>query len=549
MASVGAVSLPTQCLVPPHNSVAAEPHSKHHLVHHCSLIAPRLRPQIPANCSFSNNLVGLSSCKHLAPSLDVYHQAVAAPFGLRWDVVADLCGVSDDNAINTNDQNNEEASRAAHAMAPVMKREYGAFGGATLEKSKLDLSQSKTSVSPKTEDGGGGGDIGNKINFGGGDGGDDDGDDDDYIGDGDDDDDGDEGGFFRRRISLPEIFDRKIVEAVLMEWYRTISDLPAGLRQAVELGFISSAQMARFISSIGRPTMARFISRAVPPTISRQFVGRMIADPGFLYKMCWEQAVTIAYGVWWEIKHRKERLKDEWDLAAINILTLSLCNAAIVWSLAPCRSYGSTFKFNLQNTIQKLPNNVFERSYAFREFDMAKRVQSFLYKAGELCLVGMLTGAAGGGLLKLAASRKENASMPTPGVRTSALSYGAFLGLSGNLRYQLLYGAERLMQEHFEHLAVAIFCSGTFRVLNIYIGDATRLAWLGLDVVSELKNESFQSAYHRPSFATEGRSGGWSFSKIFPLSFLDRLKDLSNKQSSSRAPARRKVRRKVMTSS
>lgn len=53
--------------------------------------------------------------------------------------------------------------------------------------------------------GGGGGDIGKKINHGGGDGGDDDGDDDDYFDDFDDGDEGDEGGLFRRRILLQEV--------------------------------------------------------------------------------------------------------------------------------------------------------------------------------------------------------------------------------------------------------------------------------------------------------------------------------------------------------
>lgn len=53
--------------------------------------------------------------------------------------------------------------------------------------------------------GGGGGDIGKKINNGGGDGGDDGGDDDDYFDDFEDGDEGDEGGIFRRRIVLQEV--------------------------------------------------------------------------------------------------------------------------------------------------------------------------------------------------------------------------------------------------------------------------------------------------------------------------------------------------------
>lgn len=541
MASVGAVSLPSQCLVPSHTS--AEPACKHHhQAHHCPLTAPWQGSSYP-----NQSLQAFS--KQLGFLLDVNrHQAAITavrrtPFKLG---ILNLSGITDNDAENANDQGKAEGSLSAHAMAPVMKRGYGAFGGATLEKSKLDLSQSTTRVSPQTEDGGGGGDIGNKINNGGGDGGDDGGDDDDYFGDADDDDEGDEGGFFQRRLALPEVFDRKIVEAILQEWYKSISDLPAGLRQAMELGFISSAQMVRYISHFGRPTLARLLSRAIPSSASRAFIGRMIADPGFLYKMCWEQALTIAYGVWWEVKHRREKLKEEWSLAAVNVLSLSLCNAAIVWSLAPCRSYGSTFKFNLQNTIQKLPSNVFERNYAFREFDTLKRVQSFFYKAGELCLAGLLTGATAGGLMKLAASKREDLSVPVPAVKISALSYGAFLGLSGNLRYQFLYGAERVMQQQFNHVGVVVFCCTALRALNIYIGDATRVAWLGLDVVPEQKTENSQQAYRRPSLMTENPFKDWSSaSKMFPFSLFDNEKS----SASHRTPTRRKVKRKVMVAS
>jgi hypothetical protein len=54
-------------------------------------------------------------------------------------------------------------------------------------------------------------------------------------------------------------------------------------------------------------------------------------------------------------------------------------------------------------------------------------------------------------------------SVPIPSVSTSASSYGAFMGLSGNLRYQLLNGAERVMQDHFQHLGVVIFFSAALR--------------------------------------------------------------------------------------
>ncbi|CAH9130697.1 unnamed protein product [Cuscuta epithymum] len=368
--------------------------------------------------------------------------------------------------------------------APVMKGggKYGSIGAVTLEKPKLDLSQKQKEISPELATGGGGGDIGKIIFHGGGDGGDDDGDDDDYMDDFDDDNDGDDGGLFRKRMIFPEIFDRKFVDAILNEWQKTIMDLPAGFRQAYEMGLVSSAQMVRFLAINARPTTARFISRSIPHGLSRGFIGRMIADPSFLYKLLLEQAATIGCSVWHEVKNRKERIKEEWDLALVNVLTVTACNAIAIWSLAPCRSYGNTFRYDLQNTLQKLPNNIFEKSYPLREFDMQKRFQSFFYKVAEFCMVGVTMGAAQGAISNFVASKKKGRlSVSIPSVRNNALGYGTFLGLYANLRYQLLCGFDQTMMNYFDVIGVPLFLSTALRVMNVQVGEMSRLAWLGVE--------------------------------------------------------------------
>ncbi|KAJ0977330.1 hypothetical protein J5N97_012804 [Dioscorea zingiberensis] len=441
------------------------------------------------------------------------------------------------------------------SIRPVMKKEYGSFGAVTLEKSKLDLSQKTTRSSPETAIGGGGGDIGKKINHGGGDGGDDGGDDDDYFGDFDEGDEGDDGGLFRRRLVLEELFDRKFVDAVLQEWYKTVINLPAGLRQAYEMGLVSSAQMVRYLSINARPTTSRFISRALPQSLSRAFIGRMIADPSFLYKLLLEQIATISCSVWWELNNRKDRIKQEWDLALVNILTVSACNAFVVWSLAPCRSYGNTFSFDLQNSIQKLPNNIFEKSYPLREFDLQKRIHSFFYKAAELCLVGLTAGSVQGSLSKFISTKKEGRlSVTIPSLSTNALGYGAFLGLYANLRYQLLFGIDRAMSNHFDVLGVVIFFSTALRILNVKIGETSRLAWLGVEADPLLQSDALLKAYNRPSEATEeSPSSKFFISKNAIVSGLGLLgiKQGNGENADAPAKARRKriVRKKVSPSS
>ncbi|KAL3691714.1 hypothetical protein R1sor_005365 [Riccia sorocarpa] len=431
----------------------------------------------------------------------------------------------------------------------VMKKGYGAFGGATLEKSKLDLSQSQVKVSPQLEDGGGGGNIGNRNHHGGGDGGDDGGDDDDYFGEDDGGDDGDDGGFFGRRVLVPEVFDRKIVQAVLEEWCVTMYRLPAGIRQAVEMGLISTAQVVRFLSFNARPTLTRAISRAVPGEVSRAFVGRVLGDPAFVFKVALEQVTTLGLGVWWEIHHRGKRLKDEWHLAAANVLTMSACNMAMVWCLAPSRSYGQTFRFDWQNALQKLPNHAFDVSYPLREFDRNKRIASFFYKSVELSVIGAALGSVSAGLQRLIPRPKDQPpSVPVPSVSTSALSYAAFMGLSGNIRYQLLSGADRVLSQNLNSIGLVIACTTALRVLNIQLGDKSRLAWLGMDQPNYAVEAEGLKAYHRPSLSPDSVAR-WVIPRRGVISgFFEEMFN-QTKEPKQRQPsnifAKRKVKRKV----
>ncbi|CAL5200815.1 unnamed protein product [Lathyrus oleraceus] len=452
------------------------------------------------------------------------------------------------------------APSASHTVNPVMKGgKYGAFGAVTLEKSKIELSKEQSNKSsPELATGGGGGDIGKIISYGGGDGGDDDGDDDDYFDDFDEGDEGDEGGLFRRRIILQELFDRKFVDAVLSEWQRTIMDLPAGFRQAYEMGLVSSAQMVKYLAMNARPTASRLISRKLPQGLSRAFIGRLLADPAFMYRFLLEEVATIGCSVWWEIKNRKDRIKQEWDLALINVLTAAACNAVVVWSLAPCRSYGNTFQFDLQNTLQKLPNNIFEMSYPLREFDLQKRIQAFLFKAAELCMVGLGTGAVQGALSSSLAKKKEGRlSVTVPTVSSNALGYGAFLGIYANLRYQLLCGFDRSMVSHFDVIGVALFFSTAFRVLNVQLGETSKRAWLGVEADPLAQSDELLKVYNRTSENIEKPSSSkWFISKN---AFVSGLGLLGIKQSnadgsgaeSSAPKARRKriVRKKVVAGS
>lgn len=62
----------------------------------------------------------------------------------------------------------------------------------------------------------------------------------------------------------------------------------------------------------------------------------------------------------------------------------------------------------------------------------------------------------------------DRLSVTVPSVSSSALGYGAFLGIYANLSYQLLFGADRLMTSHFDVIGVALFFSTALRYVGSF---------------------------------------------------------------------------------
>lgn len=369
--------------------------------------------------------------------------------------------------------------------ATGMAKGLGSSGrGATMERSKLSLKQEVRQTSPKLDDGMGGGGLGKGIfNGGGGDG--DGGDDDDYFnefGDGDGDGDGD--GFFRRVFG--ELYDAKAIAAVLQEWYKTMADLPLILRQAAQMGLFSSAALVRFMSMDVRPNVTRLVTRSLPPAVSREVVGRLMADPAFMQKLMLEQMITISASLVYEARVRGDRFWKELDLVALNTMTLAAANAAVVYLVAPTRAAPAPARHAWQNMLAKLPNNVFEGTTPLREYSTNSRVASLFVKTAELCGVGMLAGAAQSALAQAAVAIRRRSdpsfrpAMPIPSVQQSAMGLAASLGIFANVRYQIIAGFDRYLFEHANYLWSYLTLSGLLRTASTYIGDQTRVYLQGL---------------------------------------------------------------------
>ncbi|KAJ9513225.1 hypothetical protein QJQ45_029514 [Haematococcus lacustris] len=366
--------------------------------------------------------------------------------------------------------------------------------GMTMERSKLQFVMPTPTVQgPKLDDGGSGGDIGKIIhNGGGGDGGDDD--DDDYFNEGDDEGDGEgeaaRDGFFRAVI--PESYDKLSIGAVFAEWMKTVQELPAILRQAVVMGLFSSAQLVRFFAMDVRPNVTRAVSRSLPPTLARDFVGRLMADPGFVQKLAMESTIAAVASLWYEYRLRGDKLKGELDLAMINVMGMAAAAGATTWLLAPSRSYGSIQKFPWQQMLDKLPNCVFDVSGPLRQYTQQARAVGFVAKMAELSAVGALMGTTTALLSSAVVALRQRAdpewqpSAAVPNVGRSSSGLAAFFAVNANVRYQLLGGLDRVLFERTNFLWTYLLLSSSARLVSTSVGELSRAWWQGLPAPAAL---------------------------------------------------------------
>ncbi len=154
--------------------------------------------------------------------------------------------------------------------------------------------------------------------------------------------------------------------------------------------------------------------------------------------------------------------------------------------MAPSRSFGSPQKMPWQRMVANLPNNAFDWGGPMRTYTNGTRAASFVAKIGELAAVGALSGAAmsvlGGAAVAL---RRRTDSSFQPSVAPPTLAAGTgglalFMGISRNVRYQLIAGLDRYLFDHSNFLWSYLALSGVLRCLSHAVSSDSRLYTMGL---------------------------------------------------------------------
>lgn len=112
----------------------------------------------------------------------------------------------------------------------------------------------------------------------------------------------------------------------------------------------------------------------------------------------------------------------------------------------------------------------------------------------------------------------------------------------------------RIIRSLYEYLLISVFF--VYRIMNVQLGERSRLAWLGVEVDPLVESDDLYRAYNRPTESESTTSSNWFISKsavVKGLLGINKLDDghqvTADGESPVPKPRRKRVVRKVTTKS
>lgn len=197
---------------------------------------------------------------------------------------------------------------------------------------------------------------------------------------------------------------------------------------------------------------------------------RVAADPQFVYKVLVEQIIGVGASVVGDMASRPNWGLNELDFVFATLVVGSIVNFALMYLLAPTASAATAgASAGLISRIfseQTLVSWGAPGGHMFQPgFPVAKRAINFVYKGTIFAFIGMCAGLAGTALsngLLLARQKLDPAFVQQnepPNVLANASCWALHMGVSSNLRYQILNGMDMILQPRMSTGAFRLFTS------------------------------------------------------------------------------------------
>lgn len=277
---------------------------------------------------------------------------------------------------------------------------------------------------------------------------------------------------------------RPELEALLEKEARSISSLPTEFQGKIFDGSLTSSDLTRFFD-IEKTFLIGALARIWPALRSR-----LVANPRFLSVMAVELIIGFFSKTAAEMKQRGSSFWSEFDFYTSDIMLELVGDFALVWLLSPtlmdfrASSRAKSAFLGLSGHLQQLPKFALQPGTTFSP---GQRLACLIIKGLQFGLVGFCASVVGHsltkGLVRLRRSLRpqsaENNVKLAP-VLANSLSWGAFMALSSNMRYQAVSAIEaRVLEPLLVGAPALLFTAISFllRSANTFIGGIHWIYW------------------------------------------------------------------------
>ncbi|KAK9819258.1 hypothetical protein WJX81_005466 [Elliptochloris bilobata] len=226
--------------------------------------------------------------------------------------------------------------------------------------------------------------------------------------------------------------------------------LPDKFFAAAAAGGLYKSVLERYIRLQGSSGLNSFLSRMVP--FMRD---RLLADPRYCFIVLAEVGIDTGCATVAEVRKRGKDFWAEFEFYLSDLIVGIVLDVVLVTLMAPAAKLGPASARNtngLRRALGRVPSAVFAQSApGAPRYRPADRLACMGVKFLEYSLAGMVCGFVGQGFanglmnLKRHCCGRQEGDVEVPDVVMTALVWGLFMGVSSNLRYQAVFGLERLV--------------------------------------------------------------------------------------------------------
>ncbi|CAN1812168.1 Protein RETICULATA-RELATED 6, chloroplastic [Linum perenne] len=294
-------------------------------------------------------------------------------------------------------------------------------------------------------------------------------------------------------------FDRAEIARVMNAAGRRKDALPQDIQKGLDLGLVSPEVLQNFFDLEQYPLIKELTHRF------QGFRERLLADPKFLQRLAIEESISITANILAQYEKRKENFFEELDYVITDTVRGIVVDFFTVWLPAPTITFlsysdesNSPDSMNaLIGLLGSIPDNAFQKNVAGKNWNLSHRVASVLFGGLKLAGVGFVSSiAAVASSNAILSVRKlispelvDDQRIIRPPILKTAVVYASFLGISANLRYQIIAGViEHRISDEFASQAILVaMLSFISRTINSYWGTQQ---WIDLARFSGLQSRN-----------------------------------------------------------